>query len=162
MNRTKMGWVVIATVALAVPSEGQSQASTGAQMAAHIEDEASKLHDQMHQWGDAADLYVAAAQLRADDDPQAQRDLFVAANMFNTIGDTEEAIAALESAGARAVASGDVVRAAEMFAVAALVAQRAGLRIDQRRLGYKSAQLANSPELTSTERTQILSRFQVR
>jgi hypothetical protein len=128
-------------------------------MAAHIEAEASKLHNQSHQWADAADLYVAAAQLRADDDPQAQEDLFVAANLFNTIGDVTGAIAALESAGSRAEANGDIVRAVEMFAVASSVAQEAGLKSEYRRLGYKSAELVGSRKLSNTERTQILRRF---
>jgi hypothetical protein len=159
MSKLMMGWVVAATAALAVPSAGSSQATTGARMAAHIEAEASKLHNQSHQWADAADLYVAAAQLRADDDPQAQEDLFVAANLFNTIGDVTGAIAALESAGSRAEANGDIVRAVEMFAVASSVAQEAGLKSEYRRLGYKSAELVGSRKLSNTERTQILRRF---
>ena len=159
MNKMMMGWVVAATAAMAVPSVGSSQATTGARMAAHIEAEAAKLNNQSHQWTDAANLYLAAAQLRADDDPQAQEDLFVAANLFNTIGNPAGAIAALESAGTRAEASGDIVRAVEMFAVASSVAQEAGLKSEYRRLGYKSAELVGSRELSSTERIEILRRF---
>ena len=144
MSKTTIGWVVAATVVFAAPPEAQSQESRSARMAAHLEAEASKLHDQSHHWADAANLYMAAAQLRADEDPQAQKDLFGAANLFNTIGDRAGAISALESAGSRAVASGDVVLAAETFAVAALVAQEAGLRTDQRRLSQKSAELVDS------------------
>ena len=72
------------------------------------------------------------------------------------------AIAALESAGSRALASGDVVRAAEIFADAAWVARKAELRIDQRRLGSRVSELAESSELTRAERNQILSAFRGR
>ncbi len=160
MSKTMMAWVVAATVVLAVPSEGRSQASTGAHMAAYIEAEASKLHDQSHQWADAADLYVAAAQLRTDDDPQGQRDLFLAANLLNAIGDAPGTIAALESAGTRAVASGDYAQAVEMFVYGASVARNAGLRRDESRLDDKSAELLDSPQLTSIQRGQIYLRLQ--
>ena len=163
MNKTMMGWMgrlVVSTVMSAVPSVGQSQASTGAHMAAHIEAEASKLHAQSHQWADAADLYVAAAQLREDDDPQGQRDLFIAANLRNAIGDAVGAIAALESAGSRAEASGDYAQALAMFIDGASVARKAGLRSDTRRLDNKSAALIDSGDLTSVERDEIFSRLQ--
>ncbi len=75
------------------------------------------------------------------------------------MGKTKEKIAALESAGSRALGSGDVVRAADMFAHAAWVAKKAGLRIDQRRLSSWVAELAESSELTTAERRQILWRF---
>ncbi len=69
---------------------------------------------------------------------------------------TKGAIAALESAGSRALASGDVVRAADLFADAARVAKNAGLRIDQRRLSSRVGELAYSSELTRAERNLIL------
>ncbi len=72
------------------------------------------------------------------------------------MGKTKEKIAALESAGSRALGSGDVVRAADMFAHAAWVAKKAGLRIDQRRLSSRVGELAYSSELTRAERNQIL------
>ena len=139
---------------------GQSQASTGAHMAAHIEAEASKLHDQSDQWADAADLYVAAAQLREDDDPQGQTDLFIAANLRNAIGDAAGAIAALESAGSRAAASGDYGQALAMCVDGASVARKAGLRSDKRRLDNKSAELIGSRDLTNVERDLIFQRLQ--
>ena len=81
-------------------------------------------------------------------------------NDTNETGDAAGAITALESAGSRALANGDVVGAAAgIFADAAWVANKAGLRADQRRLSSRVAQLANSSELTRTERNQILARF---
>jgi hypothetical protein len=129
-------------------------------MAVHIEAEASKLHDQSDQWADAADLYVAAAQLREDDDPQGQTDLFIAANLRNAIGDAAGAIAALESSGSRAAASGDYGQALAMFVDGASVARKAGLRSDKRRLDNKSAELIGSRDLTNVERDLIFQRLQ--
>ena len=169
MRKTMMGWVVttLALIAvLTVPSDGQSQASPatpgtrGTQMAVELEFEASRLHDQLDRWAYAAHLYLAAVQLREDEGPQAQEDLLLAANLTYETGNTEDAIIVLESAGSRALASGDVVRAADLFTDAAWVAKKAGLRIDQRRLSSKAARLADSSELTRAERSQILSRFE--
>ena len=126
MRKTIMGWVVTTlalTAVLAVPSDGQSQASQGTHMAVALED------------------------------------LLIVANLKYGTGDTKGAMAALESAGSRALGSGDAVRAADMFADAAWVAKKAGLRIDQRRLSSRVGELADSSELTRAERNQILSRF---
>ena len=165
MRKTIMGWVVpaLAFIAvLALPSDGQSQASQATEMAVELEAEASRLHDQPDRWAYAADLYLAAVRHREDEDPQAQEDLLRAANLRYETGDMKGAMAALESAGSRALASGDVVRAAEIFADAAWVARKAGLRIDQRRLGSRVSDLAESSELTRAERNQILSAFRGR
>lgn len=70
------------------------------------------------------------------------------------------AIAALESAGSRAAASGDYGQALVMFVDGASVARKAGLRSDTRRLDNKSAELIDSGDLTSVEREQIFSRLQ--
>ena len=162
MRKTMMGWVVtmLAVVAVsAVPSDAQSQSSAGARMAAELESEASKLHDQPDQWAFAVDLYMAAVQLRAEEDPQAQEDLLFVASLSYETGNTARAISALEFAGSRALASGDIVRAAGIFIDAAWVANKAGLRIDQRRLASRAVELADSSELTVAERNRILSRF---
>ncbi len=165
MRKTMMGWVVTTlamTAVLAVPSDAQSQLSPGALRAAELESEASRLHNQRDRWAYAAALYMAAVQLREEDDPQAQEDLWLAANLGYETSNTAGTIAALESAGSRALASGDIVRAADMFADAAWAAQKAGLTIDRRRLTVKSIELAESSELTRAERRQILSRFRGR
>ena len=163
MRKTMMGWVpttLAMTVVLAVPSDVQSQSSPGAQRAAELESEASRLHGQPDRWAYVADLYLAAVQLREDEDPQAQEDLLLAANFGYVTGDRAGALAALESAASRTLASGDVVRAANIFADAAWTAQKAGLRSEQRRLTLKVVELADSSELTRAERSQILSRFE--
>ncbi len=163
MRKTTMGWAMTTlalTAVLAVPANGQSPAALGTQKAVELESEASRFLDQPDQWGYAANLYWAAAQLRADEDPQGQEDLRIAANLVFRTGDASGAITALESAGSRALASGDVVQAADMLTDAVWVAREAGLRNDQRRLASRVTELANSSEITRAERTQILSRFQ--
>ncbi len=165
MRKTMMGWVVTTltlTAVLAVPSDAQSQASTGALRAAELESEASRLHIQPDQWVYAAALYMAAVQLREDDDPRVQEDLLLAFNLRYGTGNTAGTMAALESVGDLALASGDIVRAAEMFADAARVAKKAGLTITERRLTVKSVELAESPEITRAQRRQILLRFRGR
>ena len=162
MRKTMMGWVVstfaVAAV-LAVPSDARSQSSPSTQRAAEFESQASQVLDQRDRWAYAANLYWAAAQLRADEDPRVQEDLRIAANLAYETGNATGAITALESAASRALASGDVVGAAGTFTDAAWVANKAGLRIDQRRLGSRAVELADSPQLTKAERSQILSRF---
>ena len=162
MKMTMMGWVVTVfalTAVLTIPSEGQSQTSADNQMAVELESEAARFLDQPDRWAYAANIYWAAAQLRGDDDPQAQEDLRIAASLVYETGDAAGAITALESAGSRALANGDVVEAADIFTDAAWVANKAGLRMDHRRLSSRVAQLANSSELTRAERTKILERF---
>ena len=165
MKKTMMGWVVTAlavVAAFSLPSDLQSQVTPGAQRAAELESEASRLWNQRSQWAYAADLYMAAVQLRSHEDPQAQEDLWLAANLGYEAGDAEGAIAALESAASRALAGHDVVRAADMFADAAWVARKAGLEEEHRRLGRRAAALADSSELTTFERNEIMSRFEGR
>ncbi len=165
MRKTMIAWVVTTlalTAVLAMPSDAQSQASSNTLRAVELESEASSLLDQRDRWAYAADLYLAAVQLREDEDPQAQEDLLLAASLSFDTGDKARAMGALESAGSRALASGCVVRAADMFTDAAWVAEKAGLRFDHRRLSSKVIELADSPELTRAERSQILSRLRGR
>jgi hypothetical protein len=114
----------------------------GPEFAAELEAEAYRLHSMPARWSDAASLYVAAAQLRQREDPQARQNLFVAANLYYQAGDKQAAVMALESAGARAVSSGDAVLAAQMFANAAIVAEEAGMVSEGRRLRSRVADLA--------------------
>ena len=161
MRKKMMGWILttLAVTALVIPSDVRSQSSTNTARAAELESEASELFNQPDQWAYAADLYLAAVQLREQEDPTAQQDLLLAASLGYGTGDAAGAIAALESAASRALASGDVVRAAGILTDAAWVASKAGLRITLSRLSSRAIRLANSPELTRTERSQILSRF---
>lgn len=140
-----MGWVVGALVGVAVtgaPVQAQSVVPSGPELAAELETEAYRLHSMADRWADAASLYVAAAQLRQHEDPQARQNLFLAANLYYQAGDKQAAVSALEAAGTRAVSSGDPALAAQMFANAAIVAEEAGLANEGRRLRSRVADLA--------------------
>ena len=147
MKKTWMGSFGAAIVAVAVsaaPGVAQSKPLSGAELAAGLEAEAARLQVVAAQWADAASLYVAAAELRQHEDPQARQDLFLAANLYYQVGEMEAAMSALESAGTRALASGDAVLASQMFANAATVAEEAGLRNDERRLRMRATDLADA------------------
>ena len=137
--------VRISMVALAVlilPVYARAQTAADPQRAAILEAEAGRLGDHPTRWADAASLYVAAAQLRQREDPQARQDLFLAANLFYQLGDKAGAVAALDAAGSRALSGGDSVFATEMFANAANIAREAGLVNQERRLRSRVADLA--------------------
>jgi hypothetical protein len=149
MTGKTMGWVVTAVAAVAVaatPVNAQSARISATELAIRLEAEAVRLQVTSDGWADAASLYVAAAGHRQHEDPQARQDLFTAANLYYQVGDMSRAMSALESAGTRALASGDSVLAVQMFANAALVAQEAGLRNDERRLRSRAADVAYTAE----------------
>lgn len=127
---------------LAAPAAAQVQAPTSEQIADDMEAAASTLQGATDRWDDAATLYVAAAKLRAGGDGQAQTDLFAAANLYVQTGNVGGAIDALETAGSRALASGDTELAQQRFGDAALVAQHAGLSREHQRLSYRTAEVA--------------------
>jgi hypothetical protein len=121
-------------MALMAPLAAQMPAVTAdPERAAELEAEAARLQVLANRWADAASLYVAAAQLRQREDPQARQNLFLAANLSYQVGDHASAVAALESAGSRALSAGDSVFATEMFANAASIAEEAGL-VEQGRM----------------------------
>ena len=148
---TRMESWMLATVAAFLLSptmaEAQDKVPTNMEIATEIEAAAASLHDRAERWADAATLYRAAAELREDGDSQGQKNLFVAANLFLETGRVGDAIAVLESAASRALASGDSEAAIERFADAALVALRAGLTREHQRLGYRITEVAVAPRL---------------
>jgi hypothetical protein len=144
MGKT-MGWVVTAMVAVTVaaaPAKAQSEPISGTDLAIQLEAEAARLQMTSDGWADAAGLYVAAAGHRQHEDPQARQNLFAAANLYYQVGDVTRAMSALESAGTRALASGDSVLAVQMFANAAVIAGEAGMRNEERRFRSRVSDLA--------------------
>jgi tetratricopeptide (TPR) repeat protein len=138
MKRVRMVGVVIIAVALALtfarPMEASPQVPPTSEMAADLEAAAARLHDRPERWADAARLYLVAADLRQQEDPEARKSLFKAASLYHQTGDIARAVAALESAAARARAAGDPAEARRMFARAAWVARDAGLTAQRLRL----------------------------
>jgi hypothetical protein len=131
-------------MALTAPVQTRAQAVADPERAATLEAEATRLHEYPNRWRDAASLYLAAAQLRQREDPQARQDLFLAANLSYQVGDHVAAVSALDSAGSRALSAGDSVFATEMFANAASIAEEAGLVDQGRRLRSRVAALAGA------------------
>lgn len=153
--KTTMRWTLAAlalTVLPAEDTEAQDRVMSGVEIAEQLEESAATLHDRADRWADAATLYETAAELRPGGDPRAQKNLFLAANLYLETGSVGSAIEALETAGARALASGDPVLARERFADAALVAQRAGLSREHQRLAYRTAEVATAERLTTAAR----------
>jgi hypothetical protein len=141
----RASWTLALGMALMAPLAAQTPAVTvDPERAAQLEAEAARLQVLANRWADAASLYVAAAQLRQREDPQARQDLFLAANLSYQVGDHAGAVAALESAGSRALSAGDSVFATEMFANAASIAQEAGLVEQERTLRTRVAGLAGA------------------
>jgi hypothetical protein len=151
-----MGWVVTAAAAAAlaaVPADAQTEPISGTELAMALEAEAGRLQRTAEGWADAASLYVAAAGHRQHEDPQARQDLFMAANLYHQVGDLKAAMAALESAGVRALSGGDAVLAVQMFASAAQIAGEAGLRNEERRLRTRAANVASTVQADGPTRS---------
>ncbi|HUF76453.1 MAG TPA: hypothetical protein VMM35_09250 [Longimicrobiales bacterium] len=152
-----MGWVVVTAAAAgafaAAPAQAQTEPISGTELAIGLEAEAARLQTSADGWADAASLYVAAAGHRQHEDPQARQDLFLAANLYHQIGDLPAAMAALESAGVRALSAGDGVLAVQMFANAAQIADEAGLRNDARRLRTRAADVASAVRADGSTRS---------
>lgn len=146
MKRVRMVGVVVLGVMLALafarPMEASPQVPPTAEMAPDLEAAAAALDDRSERWEDAARLYLVAADLRQSEDPQALRDLFRAASLYHAVGRAADAVAALESAGARALAGGSVAEARRMLYRAAWVAREAGLAGQVRRLSERAERLA--------------------
>jgi hypothetical protein len=137
----------LAALALGSPDVG-GQTVADPEQAAFLETEAARIQQYPSSWADAVSLYLAAAELRQREDPLARQDLFMAANLSYRLGDRPGAVAALESAGSRALSAGDSVFATEMFADAARIAQEAGLVDHERRLRSRVADLAGASGVT--------------
>jgi len=143
---------LVASMVAAAPTGAQSEPISDNDLALELEREAGRLQMTSDGWADAASLYVAAAGHRQHEDPQARQDLFLAANLYHQVGDLPAAVSALESAGVRALSSGDSVLAAQMFANAAQVAGEAGLRNDERRLRIRAADVVYAGQAGSPTR----------
>src|SRR5688572_13155413 len=119
MKRVRMFGVAILAVALALvfarPMEASPQVPPTSQMASELEEAAGALHHRADRWDEAARLYLVAADLRQQEDPEARRDLFKAAGLYFATGRRAEAVSALEAAGARALSAGDATEARKMF-----------------------------------------------
>jgi hypothetical protein len=148
MKQVRMFGVVALAVALALvfarPMEASPQEPATAQMASDLEAAAGDLHGRADRWDEAARLYVVAADLRQQEDPEARQDLFKAASLYFALGRPLDALAALESAASRALTGGALAEARFMLDRAAWVARSAGLTLRERRLTDRATQVADA------------------
>jgi hypothetical protein len=149
MRRVRMFGVVAIALALALtfarPMEASPQGTSTSEMAIDLEAAARGFHQSPERWSDAARLYLVAADLRQQEDPEARKDLFMAASLYFATGAMSEAVKALESAAARARASGDLTEARRMLDRAAWAAREGGFRRQEQRIAELASGLAHAP-----------------
>ncbi len=124
-----------------------------------LENQARPMMDQPKKWAEMADLFLQAAQIRTADDPRGVDDLILAAGGYRWSGKRSPARAAYVAAGERALALGDVVRAADAFLTAALIANEQKDLAAAWQLKGHAERLAQSPLLTDGQRRLILGQF---
>ncbi|HEX6559524.1 MAG TPA: hypothetical protein VF021_08675 [Longimicrobiales bacterium] len=108
---------------------------------------------------DAARLLKEEVKLRQREDPSAVDNLMLAAHLLFVARRPLEARHALEDAGERALAAGDVQRAALAFIEAAFVADKEGNKAETQRLGHRAEMLSISELLTPEQRQEIARRI---
>lgn len=99
------------------------------------------------------------ADLRSGDDPKGVQALLLCGKLYYYAGELTQSGYALEDAGRRALAIGDVVRAAHAFMDASFIATRQGKSRAAGELTGKARMLAGSPLLSSGQRLAIEERI---
>ena len=164
-NRLVVAIAVAGTCALcALPLRAQIAAlrspdASRIARAVELEKQAVELHAQPKRAYEAAQLHIQSASLRDLEDPQAVQSLAMAAHLLGYADRPLEARHTMEEAATRALAMGDVVRAAAAYTEAAFFAQKAQNKGELNRLGRKAILLSSSPLLRPEERQAILGRF---
>lgn len=124
-----------------------------------LEAQARPLIDVRPRWKEMADLFVQAAQIRTADDPRGVDDLVLAAAGYRWVGKRSPARATYVAAAERALALGDIVRAADAFLCAAVIAHEQKDLATAWELKGRAERLAQSPLLAEGQRRQILAQF---
>lgn len=152
--------VVAATILVPVTARAQIRTKSAPPAPAlALERQASPMMDEPKQWPAMAELYVQAAQLRTADDPRGVDDLILAAAAYRWSGKRTPARTTFVAAGERALSLGDVVRAADAFLTAAVIANEQKDLAAAWQLKGRAERLAQSPLLTDGQRTLILGQF---
>ena len=157
--------IAIVSALATVPARVQSQtAATPEQIsrmahALELEQRARELHAQPSRTGEAARLHRQSAHLRGANDPEAVESLALAAYLFSYAKRPLVARKTMEEAADRALAMGDVFRAARAYVEAAFFADGQQDRVETARLGHKALLLAGSSRITEEERTSIRNRI---
>jgi len=157
--------IAIVSALATVPARVQSQTATSAEQisslthALELQLRAKELHADPLRASEAARLHRQSAHLRSANDPEAVESLALAAYLFSYAKRTLDARKTMEEAADRALAMGEVFRAARAYTEAAFFADEQQDRIETTRLGLKALLLAGSSRITEEERTSIRNRI---
>jgi hypothetical protein len=157
--------VGILSALAAVPGQVQSQTATTQEQisrlahALELEHRAKTLHEYPARAAEAARLHRQSAHLRSANDPEAVASLALAAYLFSYAKRPLEARKTMEEAGDRALAMGEIFRAARAYMEAAFFADEEQERAETARLGHKALLLSGSSRITEEERTSIRNRI---
>jgi hypothetical protein len=158
--------VSLGTALSLVPMRAESQTSVKSSQpigrlarAVELQERAIALHAQPTRAAEAARLHKWSASLRDADDPEAVRSLAMAAHLFGYANRPFDARVTMEEAAERALAMGDVVKAAQSYVEATFFAQKQKKQSEIERLGRKALLLAASPLLAAEQRTAIMQRI---
>jgi len=157
MRRTN-SFGALATIFIAgllIPTAGRAQTVDPSE-AQRLEQKAVSFR--IDEFAKVADVLVKAASLRSETDPVGVADLLQAAMAYYGGGKPDRARQTFVQAADRALAMGDVVRAASGYLRAAIIANQ---QRDPERdaLIAKANRLAASPLLTEPHRRAILGQF---
>jgi hypothetical protein len=165
MRTQKFIAIALVSVLATVPARGQSQTATTPEQvsrlahALELEQRAKALHTNPERASVAARLHRQSAHLRRANDPEAVESLAMAAYLFSYDNRPLAALNTMEEAADRALAMGDVFRAARAYVEAAFLADKQQDHAETTRLGRKALLLASSTRITAEERTSIVKRI---
>ncbi|MCI0435757.1 MAG: hypothetical protein L0271_19260 [Gemmatimonadetes bacterium] len=164
----RSGWMAIVLgAALSVPVVGHAQSgvvyggrtATDDVDAAVLESRAQSLFPVPKKYGEAAKLYLQAADLRVAGDPQRVADLMMASRLSYYNGRTSRAWEIMKRAAEEALATGDVINAAHAFVDASFLAKEAGAMTEVVALIERAQLLTASPLLDTNDRAAIRARI---
>jgi len=167
MRSVRLVTLGVATLCLAAVRIGAAQTSVksagdpleNSTRASEFEERAVELHRDVTRAAESARLHRRSAELRAASDPEAIESLALAAHLFGYAHQLSEARRTMEQAAERALAIGDVARAANAYLEAAFFAEHQKQRSEVERLGRKALLLAGSPLLPDDQRKTITDRI---
>lgn len=159
---TTLAAIVVGGIVLPCSATGQTAAVKSAPPPTplvQLETRARVLIDTPAKWPEAARMLEEAAGLRTADDVRAVDDLIIAAAAHRWARERTAGRATYVRAGERALALGDVVRAANAFLCAAVIAHEQKDAAGAWELKTRAERLAQSPLLTDGQRKYILGQF---
>jgi hypothetical protein len=168
MKRSIMSGLMLAAGVMAMVQPARAAAQEFAfvrdepvdvERAEQLEAKAKKLYSNTSKYADAAKLHEEAADHRSRVDPLRVKSLQMASRLYHYAGKETKALALMERAAEEALASGDVVTAANAYVDASYLAQYQKRQEDVVRLARKAEMLVNSPLLGAQQRSWLQDRI---